>query len=94
MRSTLLIAAALAAAAVVAGALTCPDPARSQSIATRTFVPLGTHGAGVNNLSSYAWFIDANDRKVVLCVETPPPGSSAGPAVPPHKVSCTSTPLP
>ena len=95
MKHTLSIAGAIAATTVVAGVLGYPQLAQSQSGATRTFIPLGTHGVGANNLSSYAWFIDANDRKVIVCLEVPTPGGpGAAPAVPPNKVSCTSTPLP
>ena len=96
MKYTLPAASALAVAAAVTLAIGHPEPARSQSSATRTFIPLGTHGVGPNNLSSYAWFIDANDRKVILCFETAVPAapSGSGPAASPHKVNCTSTPLP
>lgn len=96
MKHTLSIVGAMAAGAVVAGVLVYPQQAQSQSGATRTFIPLGTHGVGANNLSSYAWFIDANDRKVIVCLEAAAAGSSpsAAPASPPPKASCTSTPLP
>ncbi len=95
MKYILPAASAVAVTAVVAWALAHPETARSQSSATRTFIPLGTHGVGANNLSSYAWFIDANDRKVILCFETAVPASPAsGAAASPHKVNCTSTPLP
>lgn len=96
MKHTLSIVGAVAASVVVAGVLGYPQQAQSQSSATRTFIPLGTHGAGLNNLSSYAWFIDANDRKVILCLQAPAAASSptAAPVSPPPKVSCTSTPLP
>ena len=95
MKYTLPAASAVVVSAVVAWALAHPEPARSQSSATRTLIPLGTHGTGVNNASSYAWFIDANDRKVILCFETAVPAAPGGAAAgSPHKVNCTSTPLP
>ena len=95
MKYILPAASAVVVTAVVAFALAQPEPARSQSSGTRTFIPLGTHGTGVNNASSYAWFIDANDRKVILCFETAVPAApGAAAAASPHKVSCTSAPLP
>ncbi|MEO7151412.1 MAG: hypothetical protein ABIX46_06855 [Burkholderiaceae bacterium] len=50
----------------------------------------------MNNLSSSAWFIDANERKVSLGLQASASASSpaAAPLSPPPKVSCTSTPLP
>ena len=95
MKYTLPAASAVVVTAIVAWALAHSETARSQSSATRTFIPLGTHGTGANNVSSYAWFIDANDRKVILCFETAVPAApGAAAAASPHKVSCTSTPLP
>ena len=79
-RHSYLAAAAFALAGLVAGAaISHSGDARSQS-GTRTYIALGAHASGT---ASNAWFIDANDRAIILC--------SAGPA---GKPSCTTTPLP
>lgn len=81
---SILAAAALVFAGVVAGAaISYSGSAISQS-GTRTYIALGTHASGSNASQSNAWFIDANDRSIILCVAG---GGS-------NKPSCTTTPLP
>ncbi|MEO6410900.1 MAG: hypothetical protein ABIO45_19405 [Burkholderiaceae bacterium] len=82
-RSSFFAAAALVLAGVV-GALAYPGSASSQA-SIRTFIPLGVHGSGANGVTSIAWFIDANERKVVWCEHAQ--GSS-------NKPACSTTPIP
>ena len=82
-RSTLFAAAALILAGAI-GALAYPGGASSQG-SIRTFIPLGVHASGTNGVNSIAWFLDANERKVVLCEHAQ--GSS-------NKPICSTTPIP
>ena len=82
-RSPLIATAALALAGVVA-AFGVAGSASSQS-SIRTFIPLGVHASGTNGVNSIAWFLDANERKVVLCEHAQ--GSS-------NKPICSTTPIP
>ena len=94
MSSPWFVAAAAALVAVVAATLVVPQEARSQA-AVRTYIPLGSHATGPNNTTSQAWFIDAAERKVIVCVQpaapaATPPGAAA--SVP--RPSCSSAPIP
>ena len=79
-RHPYLAAAALAFSGIVAGAAISHSGNAVSQGSTRTYIALGAHASGT---ASNAWFIDANERTVILC--------SAGAA---GKPSCTTTPLP
>ena len=84
IRNPFFFAAAALVVAGVVGALGYPGSASSQG-SIRTFIPLGAHASGVNGATSSAWFIDANDRKVVVCEHAL--GTT-------NKPACTTTPIP
>ena len=89
-----VVAAVAAASALVGATLVVPGVAHSQS-GIRTYLPLGSHGVGVNNTASQAWFIDANERKVIVCLQpsAPPSAPGAASAAMPRP-TCSSTPIP
>lgn len=79
-RHPYLAAAALAFAGIVAGAAISYSGSASSQGSTRTYIALGAHASGT---ASNAWFIDANDRAIILCTA----GATGKP-------SCSTTPLP
>ena len=87
-RSPFFAAAALGVAGLIVGAAITHSGSASSQGSTRTFIPLGVHASGINGATSTAWFIDANDRKVVLCAQ------ALGGSGEPNKPVCTTAPIP
>lgn len=61
-----------------------PNPSASKADANAAYIPLGTSAFGPNGHGAYAWFVDAKNQQVVMCLVHNPQS----------EIECKRAPLP